>query len=169
MKTLFFNKVTEISLNTFKDLGIKCILLDIDNTIKPYGSNEADADVSTWISNIKNSGIKIILCSNNFKKAVKPFAQKTQCDYVAFCLKPSPFGYFRAYLKSKTRRKNILVIGDQFFTDIIGGKLLFLNTFLVAPISIEKEAVTVKIRRFLTKKFTDKIINRENPFLKEGK
>lgn len=169
MKTLFFNKVTDISLDTLKKLNINCVLLDIDNTIKPYGSNKLESNVSVWISNLKSAGIKIILCSNNYKKTVKPFAEKNQCEYVAFCLKPSPFGFFRACFKSKVKRKNLVVIGDQFFTDILGGKLLFLKTFLVNPISIETEAATVKIRRFLTKKFTDKIVNRENPFMKEGK
>lgn len=169
MKTLFFNKITDISLNTLNSLDIKCILLDIDNTIKPYGSNEINNDAYAWISHIKNSGINIILCSNNYKKTVKSFAEKYNCDYVAFCLKPSPFGFFKAKLKSKTGRKNILVIGDQFFTDILGGKFLFFKTILVNPIALDNEGNTVKLRRFLTKKFTNRIINRENPFLKEGK
>ena len=62
---------------------------------------------------------------------------------------------------------DILVIGDQFFTDILGGKIMLTKTFLVEPISKESEGVTVKIRRKLTAPFTNKIMNRDNPYRKK--
>lgn len=167
LKTLYFPTLLDIEIGTLKQLGIKCILLDIDNTIKPYGAKFIDEPYKNWINTAKANGIKIILCSNNFKKTVEPIALSINCDFVPFCLKPSPFGYFRAFLKSKEKISDILVIGDQFFTDILGGKIMLAKTFLLEPISATSEGITVKIRRKLTSPFTNKIINRENPYRKK--
>lgn len=164
MKTLYFPSLLDININTLKELKIKCILLDIDNTIKPYGAKYLDASYKNWIYNIKQNDINIILCSNNYRKNVEPIAQSIGCDFIPFCLKPSPFGYFRAFIKSKEKLSSIIIIGDQFFTDILGGKFMFAKTFLVAPISKNSEGITVKIRRKLTAPFTNKIINRDNPY-----
>ncbi len=167
MKTLYFPSVLDVQIETLKALNIKCIFLDIDNTIKPYGATTIEPAYQNWINNVKANGIKIVLCSNNFNKSVQPIAKLINCDSVAFCLKPSPFGYIKALLKSKEKTSNTLVIGDQFFTDILGGKILFAKTFLVDPISTGVEGVTVKIRRALTAPFTRKIINRENIYRKK--
>lgn len=167
MKALYFPSLLDIELDTLKALNIKCIFLDIDNTIKPYGAETVDTAYHSWIDNAKANGIKIILCSNNFRKTVEPIAKQLNCDFAAFCLKPSPFGYIRALIKSKEKIGNTLVIGDQCFTDIFGGKILGAKAFMVDPISEEAEGTTVKIRRALTAPFTRKIISRENIYRKK--
>ena len=167
LKTLFFDNLLAISPSVLQRENVQCVLLDIDNTIKPYGANKIDQPYIEWIDRVKSLGIEVILCSNNYPQNVRPIAEQVNCKFVAFCLKPSSFGYFRAYLKSKAKRKNILVIGDQFFTDILGGKFMQLKTFLVDPISIESESKTVILRRKLTAVFTNAIKERENPYRKE--
>lgn len=147
-------------------MNIKCVLLDVDNTIKPYGANIIQPSYVEWIKNIKDKNINIILCSNNYKRVVEPIAKQVNCDFVPFCLKPSPFGYLRAYFKSNEKLKNLVIIGDQFFTDILGGKLMFMKTLLVEPVSSESEGTTVILRRKLTAAFVDRIKNRYNPYLK---
>lgn len=169
MRTLFFKNLLDIEISVLKNLGIDCVLLDIDNTIKPYGAEKVEAVYAVWIDEAKAAGINVILCSNNYSCNVEPVARQLSCDFVAFCLKPSPFGYFRAYLKSKTKIEKILIIGDQFFTDILGGKFMFIKTFLVDPISEESEGSTVRFRRMLTKPFTERIKNRENVYCKGSK
>lgn len=165
MHTIFFRSYSDISVKALKEMNIKCILLDIDNTIKPYGGKTPHCGVFDWIQKIKKSGIKVILCSNNYKNNVKPIADLLNCEFVSFCLKPSPFGFLRAKIKSKVKCGSILVVGDQVFTDILGGKLLFFKTALVDPIDRSSEGKTVKIRRILLRHLTEKIKNRENPYM----
>lgn len=161
MQTLFFKKVTHITVPILNQLDVTCILLDIDNTIKPYGGKELHEGVESWMNTVKDAGIQIILCSNNYKKNVKPFAERIHCDFISFSLKPSPFGYLRAKLKANTKHKNLLVVGDQVFTDIFGGKILHMKTALVNPIDEACEGKTVKLRRFLLKRITDRIKRHE--------
>lgn len=167
MKTLFFSSVTEISVDALKRMNIRCVFLDIDNTIKVYGSNSVSHEILSWINKLKRAEIKIILCSNNYEKNVAPFAKKIGCDYKSFCLKPSPYGYVRAIRKSGVKREHVLVIGDQVFTDILGAKICRLKTILVNPIDERSESKTVKLRRMLLKSATSTIKKRENPFLTE--
>lgn len=166
MKTLFFNSLLQIDITALNAMNINCVLLDIDNTIKPYGAKTVDENYVNWINTVKNQNIKVILCSNNYKKNVEPIAKGIGCDFVPFCLKPSPFGYFKAYIKSGCKLKNIVIIGDQFFTDILGGKIMFVKTILLEPISAESEGATVKLRRKLTAFFTNRIKARKNPYIK---
>lgn len=167
MKTVFFEKVTSVTPGILKKMNVNCILLDIDNTIKTYGSKNLHTGVFDWMNTVKEADIKIILCSNNYEKNVQPFANSIGCDYISFCLKPSPFGYFKAIKKSKIKFSEIVVVGDQLFTDIFGGKILGLKTILVNPIDESIEGKTVKLRRALLKPITNKITKRENPFLME--
>lgn len=166
MKTLFFPSLLDIDFSTLDNMNIRCVLLDVDNTIKPYGADVIQPAYIEWIKSIKDKNIKVILCSNNYKRVVEPIAKQVNCDFVSFCLKPSPFGYLRAYVKSNEKLKNIVVIGDQFFTDILGGKFMFMKTLLVEPVSSESEGTTVILRRKLTAVFVNKIKNRYNPYLK---
>ena len=56
--------------------------------------------------------------------------------------------YIRCKMKIKAPFKNIAIVGDQLFTDILGGKLTGIRTFLVHPILLE-DKTSFKIRRKL--------------------
>ena len=159
-----FNKVTDITPDILRKMNIDTLFLDIDNTIKRFSDDNVSENVLMWLNDTKRSGIKIILCSNNYKKNVEPFARRVDIDFVHMCLKPSPFGYTRALIKSKSKRKNVLVCGDQIFTDILGANISFLKSALIEPIDTSNEAGTVGFRRRLFKRFHDKNMSRSNPF-----
>ena len=148
----YFDNITKITPDFLKKSGVDTLFLDIDNTIKPYGVQDVTDEVRAWLMQMKKSGIRLILCSNNYKRNVQPFAQKIGLDAVHMCLKPSPFGVVRAKIKTGAKRKNILVCGDQAFTDIFGARICFLKSALIEPIDTSNESWTVKLRRYLFEK-----------------
>lgn len=164
MKTAHTHKVTDISYDMLSKLCVRYILLDIDNTIKSYGAPAPYEGIEAWLREMKGRGVRVVLCSNNFKSRVKPFSDALGAEYVSFCLKPSPFGFLRAKIRLRAKRHEILVVGDQVFTDIMGAKLLGLKALLVDPVSLENERGTVKFRRFLMKGFRKRIETRKTPF-----
>ena len=164
MKTAYSHKVTDISYEMLSRLQVRFVLLDIDNTIKSYGAPKPYEGIKDWLREMKEQGVRVVLCSNNFKSRVKPFSDALGAEYVSFCLKPSPFGFLRAKKRLHAKRGEILVVGDQVFTDVMGAKLFGLKALLVDPVSLENERVTVKFRRFLMKGFRKRIENRKNPF-----
>ena len=160
MYTLYLNNVAQIRKEMLEKLEVKVLLLDIDNTIKIYGENKPYKGVLEWIKYIKDSGYEIVLISNNYKETVEPFAKSLGLKYIAFALKPSPLGYVRAKKLINQKFSNMLVIGDQVFTDIFGAKIVGIKSILVDPISKTQEGVTVKIRRVATSYAEKKIKSR---------
>lgn len=164
MKTAYTHKVTDISYKMLSKFCVRYVLLDIDNTIKSCGTTKPYEGIEAWLREMKEHGVRVILCSNNFKSRVKPFSDALGAEYVSFCLKPSPFGFLRAKRRLHAKRGEILVVGDQVFTDIMGAKLMGFKALLVDPVSLDNERGTVRFRRFLMKGFRKRIENRRNPF-----
>ena len=150
MYTLYLNNVTQINKEMLNSVGVKALLLDIDNTIKVYGASKPFSGVMKWVREMEKQNIKIILFSNNYKKVVEPFAESMGLPFVAFALKPSPVAYFRAKKMLNVNFSEIMIVGDQVFTDIFGAKLVGVKSMLVDPVDVEKEGATVKIRRIFT-------------------
>ncbi len=150
MHTLYLNSVTQINSKMLNSLGVKALLLDVDNTIKIYGANKPYDGITKWIEEMKQNEIKIVLFSNNYKKVVEPLANSLGLPFIAFALKPSPVAYIRSKKILGEKFSNIMVVGDQVFTDILGAKLVGVKAMLVEPVSPSQEGITVKIRRVFT-------------------
>ncbi|MCQ4021643.1 MULTISPECIES: YqeG family HAD IIIA-type phosphatase [unclassified Ruminococcus] len=164
MKTYHLSSVYELTPEILSKIGVKCLILDVDNTIRKYNSALPDDKTKAFISKLKSEGITILLCTNNFKKAIKPFADALHCDLIDFSLKPSPLGMLRAWIRSKACHSEIMVVGDQVFNDILAGKLMLFKTMLVSPIDSNNEPSSVTVRRKMFKSFEKKILNNINPF-----
>lgn len=94
--TMAFVSFKDITVEFLKKNNIDAILLDVDNTVSPPSSKKIYDGVEEWLDEIKKSGIEVIICSNNFRKRVYPFAKSVGLDCVAMSLKPLPFGFIRA-------------------------------------------------------------------------
>ena len=135
--TVALRYVTDITPELLKELGTDAILLDVDNTLAPPTSKIPYKGVQEWIDRTKASGIHIIICSNNYKKRIKPFADSVGLDCVAMSFKPFPFGFNRAKRKLREKPQSVLVVGDQIYTDILGANLAGMKSILLLPRSKE--------------------------------
>ena len=95
------------------------------------------------------------MLSNSKEKRVAPFAQKIGLQYISLGLKPLPTGYLRGVNRLKEKRKNVAIVGDQMFTDILGGRAVGVKTILLTPIKPE-DGWSFKIRRRLEKNIIGK-------------
>ena len=144
-------RITDLTLDDIKSFGVKCIILDVDNTLSTHGGQIPLEGAVEWISLMAGNGYKMIILSNNFKKRVAPLAEKFGLEFVSFAMKPFPFGFFRAAKKLGCKRREMLAIGDQIFTDVTGAHLAGIRAVRVDPISDENEDFTIRIRRALEK------------------
>jgi len=62
-------------------------------------------------------------------------------------VKPLPFAFLRALSKVGSQRKRAVMVGDQLFTDVLGGRLLGMRTVLVTPLSQTDLPHTLLLRR----------------------
>lgn len=134
------NRVTDISVELLKKHGIKALILDVDNTLSTHHGHILTDGLENWLKYMYDNGIKLMVLSNSKEKRVKPFAEKIGLSYISLGLKPLPFGFWRAMKKYNFNRKNTAIVGDQIFTDILGGNFVGLHTILLTPIKLEDTA-----------------------------
>lgn len=133
-----FFRLTEITPEFLNKAGIAALALDVDNTMSTHYGKQPVEGLREWIENMQKSGIKLLVVSNAYEKRVKPFAEDLGLDYQAVSLKPLPFAYIHAARRMNVKLKNMAIVGDQVFTDIIGGSITLCKTILVTPIKPDK-------------------------------
>jgi len=130
----YFNKVENITIEFLQKNKIKVLILDIDNTLIDYKQNLSE-DVVTWAKELIGQGTKLYLLSNtNDEEKAKTVANKLDVPYIFFAKKPVKSGFLKIQKELNEKSENIGVVGDQIFTDIIGGNRCKMYTILVDPI-----------------------------------
>ena len=141
-----FNNVREITINYLQNNKINALILDVDNTLIDYDKNLSKETIE-WVKNLKKDGIKLYILSNtNKKEKVKEVAEKLDLEYVYFAKKPLKSGFKRVQKLLKEKPEHIGVVGDQIFTDVVGGNRCKMFTILVEPIA-EKDIWITMIKR----------------------
>lgn len=159
-------KVTNISVNFLKHIGIKGIVIDVDNTLVAYEEPNAKYEVVEWINQIRSNNIKIIIFSNNTEVRVKPFAEKLGLPYIADGLKPLTKNLKRAIKIISCNPKDVIMIGDQIFTDILTANFMGIRSILVEPIQ-DGNSFFLKVRRNIENLIRKKIHHNPKINLKE--
>lgn len=147
-----FEKITDITLSDLERDGIKLLLLDADNTLSYHGSKKPYPGVPEWIEEIRKSGIKLVIVSNNSRRRIEPFAKELGLPFVSKSAKPLPKGFLEACEKMKIMPDKAAVIGDQVFTDVIGGNLIGAKVFLTEPLGPETDRFIIfkrKLEKFI--------------------
>ena len=130
----YFKKIEEITIQFLKKQNIKLLILDVDNTLIDYHQNLSE-EVKQWLKDLQGQGMKLYLLSNsNKKEKVKKIANEFGIPYRIFAKKPLKSGFLKVQKQMKEKTENIAVIGDQIFTDVIGGNRCGFFTILVEPI-----------------------------------
>lgn len=133
----YFNKIWDISPDFLVKNNIKCLLIDVDNTLTTHDNPTPRAEVLSWLAQMKNEKIILMVISNNTEERVAPFARGLGIDYVSDSGKPLAKGVKKALCKTKLAKDQMLIIGDQIFTDVLCGKFSNVKTALVEPFELE--------------------------------
>lgn len=157
---IYVNSILDIPLERLWDLKIRAFILDLDNTVTEWNSNDVHEEVSQWFRLIKQEGFKACILSNNGEERVLAVAQNLDIPYVHRAQKPRRGGYYRAISIMGVTSRETAVIGDQIFTDVLGGNRAGLFTILVRPIA-RKEFMGTRISRsmefFILRRLRQKI------------
>ncbi|HEU5480604.1 MAG TPA: YqeG family HAD IIIA-type phosphatase [Candidatus Tumulicola sp.] len=128
--------------------GIRGLIVDLDNTLVGYRETELAREHIEWVARAHDRGFRIVMLSNNFSGRVTSIAARLNVACIPNALKPLPFGFLRAVRNLDMRRREIAVVGDQLFTDVLGGKLCGLYTILTEPIETKDLGLTSFFRFF---------------------
>lgn len=143
---IYLENAIEITEELLIKNDIKGIILDVDNTLIYY-NKELLQGVEKWCENLKERGVKFCIVSNsNNKEKVKHVAGKLEVPYISFGMKPLKRGLNKAKRIMGLPSKNIAVVGDQIFTDVIGANRSGMFSILVKPLET-KDIFITKIKR----------------------
>lgn len=148
----YVKSIFNITPERLKKNGIYGLILDIDNTLVATHTKEADEKVISFIKNMNHYGIKTIIVSNARKKRVEVFSKPLGIEFVYKALKPFGRGFDIAVQKMNLPKEKVAIIGDQLFTDVLGGNLKGIHSILLKPIDLD-EPFLIKFKRIFEKPF----------------
>jgi uncharacterized protein len=138
--------------------NIRGLILDIDNTLLARDAREPHERLRAWVASIQQSGVKMLILSNNWSGRVKDIARDLRLPLLAPAAKPLAPGFKRAMAHLGVAPAETAVVGDQLFTDILGGNRAGVLTILVTPVS-DVDLVHTKmlrvVERLLLSRFGD--------------
>lgn len=151
--------VFAIDLDKLKSLHIAGLLVDIDNTLVPWGEPEMEEAFVAWVKNVKQEGFKICLVSNAKKHRAQSFATLLDIPAVGMALKPLNRAFRKGMALLDLAPHEVAVVGDQLFTDVFGGNRLGIHTILINPLS-KNELDSTKVMRRIEHKILETMVKR---------
>lgn len=156
--TYSFNSAADITPEFLKANKIKALILDLDNTLTTHNNPIPRDNIKQWLDIMKKSEIKMMIVSNNKPHRVKPFSEVLGLPFVPNGKKPLTFGFTQAIKELGVNKKNVLIIGDQIFTDILGANLKGCKSAFVFPMEYET-GFWFRVKRKIEKPFLPKGIS----------
>ena len=148
----YFDTVYDIPLALFKKEKVRCVLLDIYNTLVPYDVPEPTEENRKWFALLAENGIRVVFVSNNKPDRVKLYAEALGFPYVFKAGKPLT-KKIRALLKAQgIDTEDCMAVGDQIFTDVLAASNLGIKCVLVCSIK-DVQTAFFKFKRFFEKPF----------------
>lgn len=147
---IYVDSVLDIPVEQLRSRNVTSYILDLDNTMTEWNSSIVTPAMVVWIKGIKEQGGKTCIVSNNSEKRVVGVAEALEIPYVCRAGKPRRRAFQRALAKLEAVPRETAVVGDQVFTDILGGNLMGMVTILVSPIN-KREFLGTRVMRQVEK------------------
>lgn len=141
----YYDDISCINIQKLKDLNIKYVICDLDNTLDSHNVKEPSESALRFLNSLKDAGFTVCIISNGKHERVKKYLADYPLDYIAKAGKPLKKSYLSAMAKIGAKASETAFIGDQIFTDVLGANRVGLTTILVTPIeSIENSFFYIK-------------------------
>jgi len=145
---MYVDSVLDIPLDQLREAQIKALIFDLDNTVTEWNNREVRQDVEEWFGKLKAMGFAALILSNNSAARIADVAARLGVPFIHKARKPRRQSFYGAVRLLQVKPEEAAVIGDQIFTDILGGNRAGLFTILVKPLS-KREFVGTKVSRAL--------------------
>jgi len=129
-----FRELTDITPGFLERLGVRFLMLDLDNTIAAYNEHSPSQAVSEWFAKMKSHGIELFIISNSTRNnRVEAFSNALGAGFVMRSRKPSPTGLHSAINETGHDAGVSALVGDQVFTDTLAANRAGVISILVHP------------------------------------
>ena len=135
LPTLLCDALTEVTPALLQQRGIKLLMLDFDNTIVPYTTSVPTPEMEAWLRAMTQGSVQLCVVSNSRRDRVKVFCEKYGLPCITHSRKPFSKGIRQCLAQYGMQPREAAIVGDQIFTDTLGGNCAGLTTILVRPIN----------------------------------
>ena len=148
MPDYMFRTFDEITPDFLREIGVRAVLADIDNTLAPYEQPEPDEQICAWLAELAEAGVQTAFLSNNHGPRVELFNKTLErpCRYNAH--KPLARRGKELMRSLGGDESCTAMMGDQVFTDVLVARAMGVRAILVPPIKDKTDALT-RFKRFL--------------------
>tara|TARA_B100001029_G_C14806751_1_gene310060 strand:- start:163 stop:657 length:495 start_codon:yes stop_codon:yes gene_type:complete len=129
--------IYEISHSKLQNEGINCLLIDVDGTLINRQSKIIPKNVKNWIKESKKFFSLYLISNNPSEERIGEIARELGVRFKFNALKPRKKSTLEIINEFEKDKKNIAIIGDRIFTDIIVGNRCNIQTILVKRLNIK--------------------------------
>lgn len=143
----WFPKLTDIAPEFLRQRGITLLLLDFDNTMLPYTTDEPTPELLAWLERMRSAGVRLCIVSNSRKERVPRFSARYGVPCILRASKPGTRGIRAAMQQFSAAKAETALAGDQTYTDVLGANLAGITSLQVR--SIHNHTIWLKLRHVL--------------------
>ena len=147
-----FDRYDDITPAFLSSIGVRALLIDIDNTLAPYEQPDPDERNFAWVAAMREAGIGLTFVSNNHRERVERFAAPLGVRAFWDAGKPLRKTLDKAMAEMGSTQEDTAMLGDQLLTDAYAGKHIGLRTLIVPPIR-DKRSLFVRCKRRIEKPY----------------
>jgi len=137
-------ELTDITPEFLKNKKIRLLMMDFDNTIVPYTTSIPTEKMESWLKMMVASDITICVVSNSKRDRVKIFCDQYGIPCITHAKKPFSKGIRECLNKFQIPDAESALVGDQIFTDTLGGNCAGVTSILVK--AIDNHNIWLKLR-----------------------
>ncbi len=141
---MIIERVQDIDLESLRAQGFRAMIFDLDNTLVSWRRWNVTAPVMEWLQKARDLGFQMCILSNCLiRRRISRFSSLTGIPALPKASKPRKKSFQSALHFLGTTVDETIVIGDQVFTDVLGGNRMGLYTILVLPVDRREFYVTI--------------------------
>lgn len=137
MPDYFAESVYTIDYEELRRQGVRYIALDVDQTLTRNRAVTLDVSVARLLNkNVRGGLLEGIFIASNSRRNLDEIARVVNAQRIRatrFVRKPGRRYYRRLLRTAKCKPREIAMIGDRLFTDVLGGNRAGLVTIMVDP------------------------------------
>ncbi len=143
--------VYDLPLDWLSQKSIRAIVTDLDNTLVPWRDYRVADELSGWFETLHAAGFRTVILTNaRPSPTVLRMSEILKTELVIGARKPIQRFFREALARVRSSPPETCVVGDQIFTDVLGGNLIGATTVLVERIG-NREFLGTRFMRLLEK------------------
>jgi HAD superfamily phosphatase (TIGR01668 family) len=138
--------VYDIDPSFYARQGAKAVICDLDNTLDPYYVKTPSQRAIDLAKRFKEAGVRLYVGSNNNGKRVHTYCSVLGVGHAFGLLKPFAFRMRRWLKKNGLKPDEVIMVGDQVYTDVLCASRAHIRCILTKPLS-ERDPIWTRHNR----------------------